>query len=81
MRRKSFRPVVDVMESRVALSSSTSPFTSFFDNLLGIVNTGNSNNTHHYTAAQVAHIKAKRAAEKVARQEHLAALNAAHSHH
>ena len=47
------------MESRIALSSSsTSIFTSFFDNLFG-KSTTTTSNTPKYTAAQIAKIKAQ----------------------
>lgn len=78
MKRKSFRPMLDVMEPRIALSSSPSFFTSFLDNLFGQSSTSSS--TPHYTAAQIAKIKANRAAEKLAHEEKLAAFEAAHPH-
>jgi hypothetical protein len=79
MRRKSFRPTLEGMESRVALStsSSTSFFTEFFDNLFG-KSTTTTSSTPTYTPAEIARIKAKRAAAKEAQQEHLAAVKSAH---
>jgi hypothetical protein len=81
MRRKSFQPVLDVMEPRVALSSGgTSFLTDFFDNLFGKT-TNDTKTAPHYTHAQILQIKAKHAAAKEARLEHLAELKAAHQHH
>jgi hypothetical protein len=79
MRRKSFRPMLEGMETRVALSTSsgTSFFTEFFDNLFGKSTTSTSS-TPKYTPAEIAKIKAKNAAAKEARLEHLAELKAAH---
>jgi hypothetical protein len=77
MRRKSFRPTLEGMESRIALSSSsTSFFTEFFDNLFGKTTTST---TPTYTPAEIAKIKAKNAAARAARQEHLAEVKAAHT--
>jgi hypothetical protein len=82
MRRKSFRPGLEGMESRLALSSSsTSFFTEFFDNLFGKSTNSNSSTTPHYTAAQIAQIKAKHAAQKLAHEERLAEFRAAHHLH
>jgi hypothetical protein len=80
MPRKSFRPVVDGLESRVALSSSgNSFFTSLFDNLFG-KSSNSSSSTPHYTAAQIAKIKAHNLAVKEAHQEKLAEFRATHQH-
>ena len=77
MRQKSFRPMLEGMEPRLALSSSsTSFFTEFFDNLFG---KSTNSTTPHYTAAEIAKIKAKNAAAKAAHQEHLAEVKAAHT--
>src|SRR5262249_33971760 len=77
MKRKSFQPGFDAMEPRLALSSSNF-FSSFFDSIFA-QNNSNSN-TPHYTAAQIAKIKAHRQALREARQERLAAFHAAHPH-
>jgi hypothetical protein len=79
MKRKSFRPQVDAMEARVALSSSGSGsfFTSFFNSIFGKSTTSNSS-TVHYTAAQIAKIKAHNAAMQQAREAKLEAFHAAH---
>jgi hypothetical protein len=80
MKRKAFRPVLDVMEPRVALSSSgNSFFTNFFDNLFG-QSTNHQSSQPHYTAAQIAKIKANRLAQQEAHQEKVAAFHAAHPH-
>jgi hypothetical protein len=80
MRRKSFRPVVDLMEPRIALSSSSNSFfTTFFDNLFG-KSTNTTSSTPHYTAAQIAKIKAENLARKEAHQEKVAEFRAAHPH-
>jgi hypothetical protein len=78
MRRKSFQPTIEGMETRLALSSSssTSFFTEFFDNLFGKTTTSS---TPQYTPAEIAKIKAKNAALRAARQEHLAEVKAAHA--
>jgi hypothetical protein len=78
MKRKSFRPVLDVMEPRVALSGN-SFFTNFFDNLFG-QSTNNNNSKPHYTAAQIAKIKAENLARKEAHQQKVAEFRAAHPH-
>ena len=80
MKRKSFRPVLDVMEPRVALSSSgNSFFTNFFDNLFG-QSTNSHSSQPHYTAAQIAKIKANHLAQKEAHQAKVAEFRAAHAH-
>jgi hypothetical protein len=80
MKRKSFRPTLDVMEPRIALSSSgNSFFTNFFDNLFG-KSTNSSSSTPHYTAAQIAKIKANNLARREAHQEKLAEFRATHPH-
>jgi hypothetical protein len=80
MKRKSFRPMLDVMEPRIALSSSgNSFFTNFFDNLFGKSTNSNSSKPH-YTAAQIAKIKAENLARKEAHQEKVAEFRAAHPH-
>src|SRR5262249_14306152 len=74
MKRKPFRPMIDTMEPRVALSSSNF-FSTFFDNIFG--QTSNSSSSQpHYTPAQIAHIKAHRQALREARQERLAEMHA-----
>jgi hypothetical protein len=80
MRRKSFRPVLDVMEPRVALSSGGNSFlTNLFDNLFG-KSSNSTHNTPQYTPAQIAQIKAHNLALREARQEKLAEFRAAHHH-
>ena len=81
MKRNSFRPQVDMMESRIALSSSSSGsfFTNFFNSIFGQSTTSHSS-TQHLTAAQIAKIKAHNLALKEAQQARLAAFEAAHPH-
>jgi hypothetical protein len=80
MKRKSFRPMVDVMEPRIALSGGgNSFFTNFFDNLFGRSSTSN-HSKPHYTPAQIAKIKAENLAKKEAHQEKVAEFRAAHPH-
>jgi hypothetical protein len=80
MKRKSFRPVVDVMEPRIALSSSSNSFfTTFFDNLFGQTSTSHSS-TPHYTPAQIAKIKAEHLARKEAHQQKVAEFHVTHPH-
>jgi hypothetical protein len=79
MKRKSFRPVIDLLESRIALSSNNSFFTSIFDSLFGQSPSSGSSKPH-YTAAQIAKIKANNLARKEAHQEKLAEFRAAHPH-
>jgi hypothetical protein len=78
MKRKSYRPVLDVMEPRIALSGN-SIFTNFFDNLFGQSTNSNSSKPH-YTAAQIAKIKAENLAKREAHQEKVAEFRAAHAH-
>jgi len=78
MKRKSFRPTIDEMEPRIALSSN-SFFTNFFDSIFGKSSTSTTS-TPHYTAAQIAKIKAHKLAVQEAHQEKLAAFQAAHPH-
>jgi hypothetical protein len=80
MRRKTtFRPAIDKMEPRIALSSSSNFFSNFFDSIFG--NSKNSkSSTAQYTPAQIAHIKAHRQAVHAAHQEKLAEWKAAHGH-
>jgi hypothetical protein len=72
MRRKTFRPVLDVMEPRIALSGW---FSDFVDNLFG---NSTDDDKPKYTPAQIDQIKAKREAAREARLERLAEWRAAH---
>jgi hypothetical protein len=75
MRRTRFRPEIDTMESRIALSSGGffGSITDVFKSLLGQSNTP-SKTPAKPTPAQIAHAHAVR----LARQEKLAAWHAAH---
>ena len=77
MKRKSFRPALDPMESRIALSG-TSIFTQFFDNLFG--QSTNSTSTPKYTPAEIAKIKANNLAKKEAHEAKVAEFKAEHPH-
>jgi hypothetical protein len=76
MRRKSLRPTIEIMESRIALSSSNG-FSSFFSNLIdsitGKSSSSSNNSTPHLSKAKIAQIKEMR-------QERLVKWEAAHPH-
>ena len=72
--------MVEGMESRLALSSSSSSFfTDFFDNLFGKSTTSTSS-TPTYTPAQIAKIKANNLARQEAHEAKVAEFKAAHPH-
>lgn len=75
MRRKSFRPMLDTMEPRIALSGGW--FSDFFDSLLG-KNSNDNDKKPSYTPAQIAKFQAKKQAAHQARMERLAEWHAAH---
>jgi hypothetical protein len=77
MRRTNFRPEIDRMEPRIALSSGGF-FGSLEDAVKSILgqSTSSSSKSDRPTKAQIAHAQAV----KLARQEKLAAWYAAHPH-
>ncbi len=74
MRQKTFRPAMDTMEPRIALSGF---FGDLFDSLLGR-SSDSSDDKPKYTPAQIAKFHAKREAAREARIERLAEWRAAH---
>ena len=78
MRRKNFRPEMDAMEPRIALSSGGlfGSLENAFKSILG-QSTTTTTTTHRPTAAQIAHANAL----KAARKERLAEWHAAHPPH
>jgi hypothetical protein len=78
-KRKTFRPVMDTMEARIALSSSNW-LSDFFDSLFGQSTTNDSTDKPKYTPAQIAKAHVRKLAAQEARQERLAQLHEAHPH-
>jgi hypothetical protein len=76
MKRKTFRPQMDTMEPRIALSSNF--FTDFFNSLLGKSNTSTPT-VHHAAKPAHVHTTTVQMAMQI-RQERLAAWHAAHPH-
>jgi hypothetical protein len=83
MRRTAFKPVLDAMEPRISLSTSSSgdnPIADFFKNLFG-QSTTTAADKPQYTPAQIAKIHARRHALREARMEKFAEWHAAHPRH
>ncbi len=76
MKRKPFKPTMDTMEPRIALSSW---FSDLFGNIFG--NSNSTSTTKHLSPQQVQAQKLRIEQARQARQERIAEFRAAHIHH